>query len=233
VLPTNGRTLPEGPLEIELDGRQKQAFVTRSVIDVVCAANADNELPIVLRTWFGANAGLASRGDQVRLRRDGSKFVMEPLAASSRSGMRLWEPYAREEIPPAFGLRFNPAIWNVGFVVSEPEIFLLVTLAKGDMNAEHRYSDHFQSDQEFSWQSQNRTSQDSKHGRLIRDHRLKGARLHLFVRATKKTGQRSTPFTYCGEVDFVSWEGNQPITVRWRLKERIPPSLHAKLKVPA
>jgi len=67
----------------------------------------------------------------------------------------------------------------------------------------------------------------------IRDHRQKSARVHLFVRQTKKTGQKATPFTYCGEVDFVSWEGNKPVTVRWRLRERIPASLHANLKVPA
>ena len=157
---------------------------------------------------------------------------MEPLAASSYSGAQLWERYLHEAIPPAFGLVFNPAIWNVGFVVSEPEIFLLVTFAKDDMNADHRYSDHFLSDQEFNWQSQNRTAQESKHGQIIRDHHLKGARVHLFVRPTKKTGQKATPFTYCGEVDFVSWEGNRPITVRWRLKEPIPSSLHAILKLP-
>jgi superfamily II DNA or RNA helicase len=156
-----------------------------------------------------------------------------PVAASPGFDLRLWERYAREEIPPAFGLRFNKAIWNVGFVAKEANIFLLVTLAKNDMSVDHHYSDHFLSDQDFSWQSQNRTTQDSKHGRLIRDHRAKGVRIQLFVRPSKKTGQKSTPFTYCGEVDFVSWEGSRPITVRWRLREGVPRSRHADLKVPA
>ena len=133
---------------------------------------------------------------------------------------------------PALGLTFNPGAWNVGFVVSPPHIFLLVTLTKEDMNPEHQYSDHFLSDLEFNWQSQNRTTQESKHGQILHDHRARGFHVHLFVRPTKKTGQKPTPFTYCGEVDFVSWEGNSPITVHWRLREGIQQSLQAILRVP-
>lgn len=67
---------------------------------------------------------------------------------------------------------------------------------------------------------------------MIHDHGTMGIHVHLFVRPTKKTGQKPTPFTYCGEVDFVSWEGNSPITVHWRLREGIPQSLQAILRVP-
>ena len=162
-------------------------------------------------------------------------MVMEPFGANvkSASDPKLWERYSREAIPPAYGLQFNQAIWNVGFVVSPPYIFLLVTLAKEDMNPEHQYSDHFLSDREFNWQSQNRTTQTSKHGRMLHDHREMGIHIHLFVRPTKKTGPRPTPFTYCGEVDFVSWEGDAPISIKWRLREAVPPSLHSALGVPS
>jgi Domain of unknown function (DUF3427) len=72
------------------------------------------------------------------------------------------------------------------FVVNPPHIFLLVTLTKDDMNPDHRYSDHFLSDLEFNWQSQNRTTQNSKHGQMLRDHRTMGIHIHLLVRPTKK-----------------------------------------------
>jgi hypothetical protein len=220
-------------MEVEADGLQFEATISNKVIDTLRPADTSgNELPAVLKGWFDENAGQPPRTDRVRFRRDGSRFVMEPLTTSSNFGMRAWERYLREQIPPAFGLQFNPAIWNVGFVATDSDAFLLVTLFKDDMNTDHKYSDHFLSDQEFSWQSQNRTTQSSKHGQLIHDHRARGARVHLFVRATKKTGQKATPFTYCGEVDFVSWEGDRPITVRWRLREAVPSSLHATPKVP-
>ena len=109
-------------------------------------------------------------------------------------------------------------------------MFLLVTLEKGDMAEDHRYKDHFESPDLFAWQSQNRTTQASSHGQLIRNHHEKGAKVHLFVRKTKKVGQRAAPFVYCGEVDFVSWEGEKPISVSWRLREVLPEKLYQALK---
>ena len=141
--------------------------------------------------------------------------------------------YLREAIAPAFGLVFSQAIWNAGFVVQDPEVFLLVTLAKEDMNIDHRYVDHFVSDREFTWQSQTRTKRDSKHGQILSNHRAQGKRVHLFVRPTKKTGSKPTLFIYCGEVNFVSWEGDAPISITWKLREAVPPRLYDLLGVPS
>ena len=163
----NGGSLPEGPLEIEVDGRGMEAIVAKIAVNVVRAPGTlANELPAILRNWFGDDAGLPGRSDRVRFRRSENTIVMEPFGVNgkSTSGLKLWERYLREAIPPAVGLTFNPATWNVGFVVSPPHIFLLVTLTKDDMNPDHQYSDHFLSDLEFNWQSQNRTTQKSKHG---------------------------------------------------------------------
>jgi superfamily II DNA or RNA helicase len=230
-----GGSLAKGPLDVLVEGRSMEAVVAKIAVNVVrTPGGSENELPKILRNWFGDLAGSPGRGDRVRFRRDGSTVVMEPFGSNlkSGSGPRLWERYSRERIPSEFGLDFNPAIWNVGIVISQPHIFLLVTLTKEDMNPDHRYSDHFLSDEEFSWQSQNRTSQTSKHGQMIRDHRAMGIHVRLFVRPNKRTGPTPTQFIYCGEVEFVSWEGDRPITVRWRLENRVPQSLWATLKVP-
>jgi superfamily II DNA or RNA helicase/HKD family nuclease len=239
-LPSNEADLrlPEGPLEIEVNGEVMEASVRKIAINVVRRPGASiNELPAILSGWFGEDVGLPGRSDRVRFRKTGEAIAMEPFGVSMRSGtksgLRRWERYLREEIPAAFGLQFNPATWNVGFVVSPPHIFLLVTLTKDDMNPDHQYADHFISADEFSWQSQNQTTQDSKRGLLLRDHQKMRTAVHLLIRPTKKTGNRPTPFVYCGEVDFASWEGNRPITIRWRLREPVPATLRAGLKVPA
>ncbi len=101
------------------------------------------------------------------------------------------------------------------------------------MNAEHRYADRFLSPELFEWQSQNRTTRASRDGERIQNHRALGLHVHLLVRPTKRAGATITPFIYCGEVDFVSWEGDNPITVRWRLREPVPPTMRSALKVPA
>ena len=56
---------------------------------------------------------------------------------------------------------------------------------------------------------------------------------NLFVRPTKKTGPKPTPFTYCGEVDFITWEGEAPISIRWQLRKPVPANLQGLLSVPS
>lgn len=159
---------------------------------------------------------------------NGDPNVGKPLAEKiSGERLKLWERYLREVIPPAFGLEFNKAIWNVGFVVREPNIFVLVSLEKTGLNPDHQYVDHFISDRNFSWQSQNRTRQSSRHGKMIRDHVALGMHVHLLVRPLRRG-----PFIYCGEVDFASWEGDEPITVNWRLRNPVPKTLWSTLLVP-
>jgi hypothetical protein len=55
--------------------------------------------------------------------------------------------------------------------------------------------------------------------------------VHLFVRRQSKITGRAAPFVYCGEVDFIEWEGERPITVRWQLREPLPQRLVAELVV--
>jgi hypothetical protein len=52
---------------------------------------------------------------------------------------------------------------------------------------------------------------------MIRHHRERGITVHLFVRQRAKVAGRVQPFVYCGEVEFEGWEGEKPITVRWKL----------------
>jgi hypothetical protein len=65
----------------------------------------------------------------------------------------------------------------------------------------------------------------------VKNHRERGEAVHLFVRRHRKLDAGSAAFVYCGEVDFASWAGEKPITVRWRLKEPVPQRLWSELKV--
>ena len=76
-----------------------------------------------------------------------------------------------------------------------------------------------------------RTPQAGKVGRALKDHDEQGLDVHLFVRSTAKHGSKGAPFTYCGQVDFVEWEGEKPITVQWRLREELPARLRERFGV--
>jgi hypothetical protein len=142
----------------------------------------------------------------------------------------LWREYMREEIPPLFGLQFNPGAWHAGFVVQGNNVFLLVTLNKRDMSTEHQYGDRFLSSLRLQWHSQKKTKRASKNGRIISEP---GHRIHLFVRASKKRPRGTgAPFIYCGLVTFESWTGDRPIEVEWRMAQPVPEHLHRIFMIP-
>jgi hypothetical protein len=133
-----------------------------------------------------------------------------------------------------FGMEFSQAIWNVGYVRRTGHIFLLVTLDIEGHASTFQYRDRFLAADLFQWQSQNRTRRDSVDGQEISEHKARNVPVHLFVRARKKRASQggAAPFVYCGDVEFVDWNGDQPITVRWRLPEQVPVRLREELVVP-
>ena len=137
----------------------------------------------------------------------------------------------REQIPPLFGLQFTQGAWRQGFIRKESNIFLLVTLEKTGMPDTFQYEDGFLSTTEFQWQSQTQTTQGGPAGLAIRNHEAEGTKVHLFVRSKKLLGGKAAPFYYCGQLRFVSWEGDSPISVKWSLIHEVPDFLRSPLGV--
>lgn len=212
-------SLPHGWTDVTIDGDPYTANFVKEALNVVRKPNGEaNDLPRILRGWFGPDAGLSGTDHQVALDKTDDAWRLSPGRGVREQGrLEIGRSYAREEIPPLLGLKFHPTIWQQGFIPYEKEklIILLVTLNKGDMQAEHQYQDKFLENGLFQWQSQNRTTQSGKHGQMIRHHAERGIHVHLFVRTEPKIGSRAAPFVYRGELQFESWDGDKPITVCW------------------
>jgi len=132
----------------------------------------------------------------------------------------------RADIPPLWGMEFSKARWERGYVKIDQHIFLLVTLEKKGMQQAHQYDDRFLSPTEFQWVSQNQQSQKRPSGQIIKNHEQEGMQVHLFVRKKGKTpNNKAMAFIYCGDVTFIDWEGSEPITIRWQLKDQVPDHL--------
>jgi superfamily II DNA or RNA helicase/diadenosine tetraphosphate (Ap4A) HIT family hydrolase/HKD family nuclease len=167
----------------------------------------------------GSNSGSAESEEDIAHSIDQGTTKSGPSLAPE-----LWREYMREEIPPLYGLVFNTGSWNQGFLVQGKDVFLLVTLDKSDLQEGHKYADQFIDENQFKWQSQNRTSRSSLHGKIISGSET-GYRIHLFVRSAKKRGGTAAPFIYCGDPVFDSWEGDRPISVNWIIPAPLPPHL--------
>ena len=237
-LPDRKKTsgVPSGWVKVLANGQPHVANFVKEFVNVVRTDREaeTNVLADIIRGWFGPDAGRPGTRFEVTFEPAGDLLQMKPMDVQRpASTAEKWRHYMREDIPPLFGLTFSPGSWNQGFVLVEDHAFLLVTLEKGSLNKDHRYDERFLSADRFQWQSQNRTKQESKHGRLIRNHQSEGVDIHLFIRRHKLLDGTAAPFVYCGPVDFESWDGENPITVNWRLREAVPSTMHGSLDVPS
>ena len=224
--------IPDGWVDITVDDSPYRAKFAKIAVNVVEPQDGDgNRLPEILRAWFGPSAGEPGSADYVVFRRQDNGYAAEPEREGA-NGPLLWREYQRAEIPPLFGLEFGQSRWNQGFVFIGRQMFLLVSLEKGDLAGEHQYADRFISSSQLTWQSQNRHSRESKVGQQIKQHHTAGIAVHLFVRLSRKTPNgKAAPFTYCGEVDFRDWSGDKPITIEWELRSPLPAHVAMRLAV--
>jgi superfamily II DNA or RNA helicase/HKD family nuclease len=225
--------LPEGWTDIQVNDEGLRANFVKIAVNVVRRSDGeDNVLPQILRSWFGEDVGKPGTRHQVILKLGRDAWSLSP-AGTNILGVQPYRRYRRDAIPPLFGLPYTERLWGQGFVRQGKNVFLFVTLDKADHDEAFQYKDHFLSAVEFEWQSQNRTTQKGSHGQVIRNHNLQGVTIHLFVRARAKTREgKGESFLYCGPVEFQSWSGENPITVRWRLNAPVPEPLRRELGVP-
>ncbi|MBL8753294.1 MAG: DUF3427 domain-containing protein [Planctomycetes bacterium] len=160
-----------------------------------------------------------------------ANLVGEPAAPEGTPRqLRVGASFMREEIPALFGSAFTRNVWQQGIVSVPSGLVLLVTLDKAGKVENQNYEDRFESPAVFQWQSQNQTTRSGKHGRLIQGHEAMGKQIHLFVRKRgKRANSTAAPFWYCGELLFDRWEGEEPITVWWRLTVPLAGELWAML----
>lgn len=225
--------LPEGWTPFVANGQRYKGHFVKVALNVAQKDGSErNELPAILRQWFGPDAGAPGTRHQVQLAKEGDVWTLTPVGVGVVTPV-VWKAYSREQIPGLFGLEFNASVWQQGFVRRGNKTFLLVTLDKSTAADQHKYEDRFISASEFQWQSQNKARRSSKTGESIRDHRKLGIEVLLFIRQRSKASNgKASPFVYCGSVDFVDWNGDKPITVKWRLREEVPARIRSDLRVP-
>ncbi|WP_204433427.1 DUF3427 domain-containing protein [Paracholeplasma morum] len=110
------------------------------------------------------------------------------------------------------------------------DYFLFVTLDKSNARESLKFKDEFINRKEFQWQSPNNTTNNSKTGSSLINHKGLGINIHLFI---KKGGSRtdfySKKFIYIGKVDVLSHKEEKPITFKFRLHNEVPEDVYFKL----
>ncbi|WAA08970.1 DUF3427 domain-containing protein [Fervidibacillus albus] len=144
--------------------------------------------------------------------------------------LTLYQNYTRNDIIFLYQAGVKEGSWREGVHPAGNHYFLFVNLNKADHVEEHlKYKDYFIDQSHFHWQSQNKTSHESKVGQNYIHHKNKGIHIHLFVRKFDKMHGMTLPFMYLGEVDYVSSHGDKPMNINWRLHHPIPEDLFIDL----
>ncbi len=99
---------------------------------------------------------------------------------------------------------------------------VFINYVKDDKVVEsQRYEDHFENRNTLIALSKSIENKNSKNMVRVRDHKLHGTDIHLFVRKNKDD-DGSKEFYYLGEMDFESFVNDEtPVRIRYKLREEV------------
>lgn len=168
----------------------------------------------------------------VGILKERSTLEPKPLPnAPSDWALCLHGRYSRSEILSAIGLQTSSdrPLSDSGCLAltnKKVEIFF-VTLDKSEGFEERvQYQDYALSHDLFHWQSQNRASPLNASGRRYTESSSNGWRFQLFVREN-----RDSAYVALGGVELVSYAGEKPISITWRLLSPLTAELFRKFSV--
>ncbi|MGD9417661.1 MAG: DUF3427 domain-containing protein [Verrucomicrobiota bacterium JB025] len=146
--------------------------------------------------------------------------------------LRLHAAYGTAEIKAAFGLANleKSGATGVGVisVKSQKTYIHLVTFRKEDRDfaPTTRYKDYLISRNTLHWESQAGTTQSSATGQNYLNFAARGYKVLFFARLEKRHEGETAPFIFLGQAaELISYEGNRPISMVWRLESDVPAEL--------
>jgi superfamily II DNA or RNA helicase/HKD family nuclease len=149
---------------------------------------------------------------------------------SSEKNVILYQNYTRNDLMYLFESDAAEGSWREGISKVGNHILLFINLKKDEQTADHlQYHDYLMDQQHFHWQTQNATFHESSRGQEYIHHKKHGKHIHLFIRKFESMHGVTLPFTYLGEIDYISSHGDRPMNIKWRLHHTIPEALFTDL----
>ena len=106
--------------------------------------------------------------------------------------------------------------------------FITLNKAAKEYSETTMYDDYAIDDEYFHWQSQSGTSDTSPTGQRYINHESLGSKVILFVRERKKVNGITEPYYCLGTAKFVSYEGSKPMSIVWKLDNKMPEFIKKK-----
>jgi hypothetical protein len=160
-----------------------------------------------------------------------TRLLYRPIPDASHVALCLHARYGRREILTAFGFntaeRRRESREGVVALSDRKTELMFVTLDKSTgFHDRIAYRDYAQSPQLFHWQSQNSAGLSTAAGRRYVGSPENGWIFQLFVR-----GRQDDQYVALGPGILESHEGEKPMSIVWRLAERMPPRLFEEFSI--
>ncbi len=183
---------------------------------------------------------LAELLDVLEERSEHLTFPLELRVAGGPSRQVPLSVHARHtinDILSAFGIiDIGRSAWTQTGVMRDERtnsdlFFVTLEKAEREYSPSTLYKDYAISPTLFHWESQSTTSQRSPTGQRYIRQRERGGNILLFVRQRKKQDGRTMPYTCLGPADYLSHEGDRPISFVWKLRTAMPADFFRQAKV--
>jgi len=161
-------------------------------------------------------------------------FKEERLNLEYHCPLKLHCTYSMAEILAAFEEnkldKKSPFREGVLYLKDKKTDMFFITLNKSekDYSESTMYDDYAIDDELFHWQSQSGTSDTSPTGQRYINHESMGSKVILFVREKKKVDGITEPYYCLGTAKFVSYEGSKPMSIVWKLDNKMPEFIKKK-----
>lgn len=138
-----------------------------------------------------------------------------------------YNDYSRIELQILLDSNAQKGSWRAGYSVSREHICLFITLNKSlVLKEELKYDNYFHRQDIVQWISQNKTSHDSKVGRMYVEHKDLNMKVHIFIRKDPVLENgAAAPFSYLGEAEYHTSHGDKPMYMLWKLEHPVPNEL--------
>ena len=153
-----------------------------------------------------------------------SEFKNNDISQFNENILINYKEYKRIELQILLDSKVPKGSWRAGYANTEKDICLFVTYDKSHILQENlKYDNSLHSDDIIQWISQPKTYHASSVGQMFIKHREKGIKVHIFVRKFAFLDNKKTnPFIYLGNTNYYKSYGDKPMTILWKLKNKIP-----------
>lgn len=159
-------------------------------------------------------------------------FLEREIALPYSQPLKLHSRYTRDQILAAFGFhtfqKKSEIREGVAYSKEKNTELLFITLNKSekDFSPTTFYEDFAISENIFHWQSQNSVSPEKGKGLTYINHLHEKKKILLFVRERNEDEYGNTMASvFLGEAKLIEHYGTKPMSIKWELKEPMPPYL--------